>query len=89
MGTLQNIANEMDRAEAKYGPPASAHESLGVLLEEFDELREAIHGNNVMAVLHEAIQVAAVAARLAEACEMYHRQPDGTPRSPFAIRSGF
>ncbi len=62
------IIAEAKRAEAKYGPPASMQESLGVLLEEFEELREAIHANKRGSVELEAIQVAAVALRLAMAC---------------------
>jgi NTP pyrophosphatase (non-canonical NTP hydrolase) len=86
---MQNIANEMARADDKYGWPASAQETLGVLLEEFHELREAIHQNNLVAVRNEAIQVAAVAARLAEACELERRREDGAPQTAFGKRSGF
>jgi NTP pyrophosphatase (non-canonical NTP hydrolase) len=59
---------EMERATARYGLPASTHESLGVLLEEFTELQAAIHANALESVREEAIQVAAVALRLAAAC---------------------
>lgn len=59
------VLDEAARATEKYGYPTSTHESLGVLLEEFDELKEAIHANAPDRVTHEAIQVAAVAYRLA------------------------
>lgn len=74
------IESEAARAEAMYGSPSSAHESLGVLLEEFEELREAIHQNDAAAIEREAIQVAAVALRLADAT---HRR-----LSSFMGRSG-
>ncbi len=67
-GLLGMIAREVQEAEDCYGPPASAHESLGVLLEEFQELTEAVRGHSLAAVAAEAVQVAAVAARLAGAC---------------------
>lgn len=66
---LQAIVEESARAHGKYGPPTSAHESLGVLLEEFEELRAAIHLNLASAVAKEAVQVASVAYRLALACQ--------------------
>ena len=55
----------------RFGDMASMHEGWGVLAEEFDELTEAIRhkqsdptraGN----IRHEALQVAAVALRIAE-----------------------
>jgi NTP pyrophosphatase (non-canonical NTP hydrolase) len=55
-------------ADAKYGEPASAHESLGVLQEEFTELIEAIHRNSADEVLRESMDLAAAAIRLAENC---------------------
>jgi hypothetical protein len=62
------IFAEADLASVRYGPPASTHESLGVLLEEFDELRQAVHANDCGSIRYEAIQIAAVAYRLALAC---------------------
>ena len=55
-------------AEARYGKFASAHEALGVASEEWDELRDAIHENDLQAIQHEALDLAAVCIRLAEAC---------------------
>ena len=63
--TLEAIQAEAERAHGKYGAPTSTHESLGVLLEEFEELKDAIHANKSESVREEAIQVAAVAYRLA------------------------
>lgn len=60
---------EMDRAYLRYGEFASSHEALGVLTEEYHELIEAIQGNRVDRMRQEALQVAAVALRFAEACE--------------------
>ncbi len=62
------IDQEAEHASAEYGPFASAHEALGVLLEEVQELAEAIRGHSLEFVLREAVQVAAVALRLAEQC---------------------
>lgn len=78
---ISEIQAEAKRAAEQYGNPASSHESLGVLLEEFDELKQAIHDNDQEAVIHEAIQVAAVAYRLALICA------EGD--ADFCIRSGF
>lgn len=73
-----DIVEESQRSHGKYGNPTSAHEALGVLIEEFDELREAIHANNSARTYNEAIQVASVAYRLAlaiESCDLsfFHR----------------
>ena len=70
----------MDQTQAAYGEPASVQESMGVLLEEFHELREAVHSNKSESIRMEAVQVAAVALRLAEAIE--HASPS------FMVRSG-
>ena len=58
------ISEQVD-ADDKYGPFTSAAEGLGVLLEEFHEVREAIRANDAEAITHEALQVSAVAFRLA------------------------
>ena len=89
MGFAECIARvtvEADRAEVRYGPFTSTHEALGVLLEEWDELRAAVHANNVCAVRDEAVQIAAVATRLAALCQRAHEAPDGMA-TPFARRS--
>ena len=51
-------------ADARYGAFASTHEAMGVALEEWDELRDAIKANNLAAVAHEALDLAAVCIRL-------------------------
>ena len=61
------VEAEVSRAEARYGNFTSTHEGLGVLLEEFNELADAVRANDLPAVRREAIQVAAVASRIAEA----------------------
>lgn len=58
--------SEMSIADEKYGPFASAAEGLGVLLEEFHELRDAVRANDRGSIMREAVQVAAVALRLVE-----------------------
>lgn len=63
---LRAVGQEMDSAEARYGTFHSTHEGLGVLVEEMHELVEAIRSNMLGSIELEAIQVAAVAARLAE-----------------------
>lgn len=68
METIEAIRIEMDRAQVRYGDYTSTHEALGVLTEEVAELVEAIRSNALGAVQREAVQVAAVAARLAQAC---------------------
>jgi NTP pyrophosphatase (non-canonical NTP hydrolase) len=67
-GTLSKIEREQAKAAGKYGAFTSTHEALGVLIEEYEELKDAIRANDLSAVAHEAVQVAAVAARLADAC---------------------
>lgn len=62
---LTAVIAKADQAEAWYGPFASTHEALGVALEEWDELRAAIHANNLQATQAECIDLAAVLVRLA------------------------
>lgn len=64
--TLLDVFVEMDRAAKRYGLPASAAEGYGVLAEEVAEVLDAIRDRNLAAIKLEAIQVAAVALRLAE-----------------------
>jgi NTP pyrophosphatase (non-canonical NTP hydrolase) len=63
---LDEIRDEMQRAEDRYGPFSSTHEGYGVLAEEVAELFDAIRLNDLGAVRQEAKQVAAVAARIAD-----------------------
>jgi NTP pyrophosphatase (non-canonical NTP hydrolase) len=76
---LDEVQAEALRAERRYGDFASTHEALGVLTEEVAELTDAIRGNGLEAVRLEAIQVAAVALRLASQCRGH---------TAFAGRSG-
>lgn len=73
------IIAEAEAAQAKFGDFTSSHEALGVLAEEMAELVEAIRLNSLEDMRHEAIQVSAVAMRLAEHCRN---------RAAFAARSG-
>lgn len=66
---IQSVRSEMDRAHSRYGDFFSTHEALGVLTEEYHELVEAVRKNALSSVQLEALQLAAVALRLAEACE--------------------
>lgn len=53
-------------ADLKFGPFASSHEAMGVALEEWDELRAAIHANDIPKAQREAIDLAAVLVRFSE-----------------------
>lgn len=61
---LRTMLDEAEDAQDRYGDFASTHEALGVLLEEVEELRDAIRANNADDATKEAMQVAAVAYRL-------------------------
>jgi len=77
---LMCVIREAETADRKYCGMTSTAEGLGVLVEEFDELKEAIHGNNREAVFDEAVQVSAVALRIARSCRH---------NAAFCDRSGF
>lgn len=60
----------------EHGPFHSAHEAYAVLLEEVDELWEAIRANDLNNAIEEATQVAAMALRfLTFAARQKHSQP--------------
>jgi|LakMenEpi03Aug12_release.lakeMendotaPanAssembly.Ray.scaffolds.fasta_scaffold283682_2 predicted transcriptional regulator len=63
------IQDEADESSRKYGWFTSTHEAYGVLAEEVAELLDAIRANKRFSVQREAIQVAAVAMRLAQQLE--------------------
>jgi NTP pyrophosphatase (non-canonical NTP hydrolase) len=65
---MSECQSRMRAAELRYGGFASSHEALGVLTEEWDELRDAIRSNSLESIRGEAIDLAAVALRLADAC---------------------
>ncbi len=65
------IREEADEAHATYGDFASMHEAWGVLAEEFEEFKRAVmkrHGDQSrpLDIEREAIQIAAVATRIAK-----------------------
>lgn len=78
--TSTDIAAEITIATNRYGDYVSVQEAYGVLVEEMAELLAAIHGNASESVRTEAVQVAAVAIRLADHCRDHPN---------FAKRSGF
>ena len=59
------IWSAIGTADRRWGHFKSTHEGLGVLIEELDELKSAIHANKTESVREEAIQIAAVATRIA------------------------
>ena len=63
--TLHLVEQEATSSFRKWGHYRSEHEAYGVLCEEMHELLEAIHKNDADAVRAEAMQVSAVAYRLA------------------------
>lgn len=66
LDTSRLVLDRIRTADARYGPFASSHEALGVACEEWDELRAAIHSNNLEAVQQECLDLAAVLIRLHE-----------------------
>lgn len=63
---FDDIATELERAEAKHGPRlfASAHEGMSVLREEVDELWDEVKRDaSAEAMRKEAIQIAAMAVK--------------------------
>lgn len=65
----QLVREEAHRAHEKYGHFKSTHEGYGVLAEEVTELLDAIRMNCSRNIMNEAIQVSAVALRLADICD--------------------
>jgi len=55
----------MSEADARYGDFASTHEALGVAMEEWHELIDAIRANDIGAIQLECMDLAAVLMRLA------------------------
>jgi len=60
---IESVMLELTRATQKFGPFASAHEGFAVILEEVDELREAVWHGTRREQRAEAVQVAAMAIR--------------------------
>ncbi len=63
------IERRIAAADTRYGPFASTHEASGVALEEWTELQQAIHSNNLAHISHECLDLAAVLIRLARSIE--------------------
>jgi hypothetical protein len=59
----------MRTAEQRYGDLASTHEGLGVALEEWNELQDAIRANDTEQVAVECLDLAAVLIRMACLCK--------------------
>ncbi len=59
------LSTRIETADRRYGPFTSTHEALGVALEEWDELRDAIQHNDQPAIAEECADLAAVLIRLA------------------------
>ena len=82
-----DLCSRIATADRIYGPPASAHEMLGVIAEEYAELIEAVRSGKIGSVEWEALDLAAACIRLADACYV---GPTTTPAlHAFAERSGF
>ncbi len=64
-GELLDMLAEVSAAGSRFGPFHSTHEGMGVLEEERAELLDAIHANDRLDIRREALQVAAVAYRIA------------------------
>jgi NTP pyrophosphatase (non-canonical NTP hydrolase) len=77
----------IDAANRRYGPFSSTHEALGVASEEWDELREAIRSNDLGLIREEALDLAAVALRLAAECEEAITVADRGSDTDFGRRS--
>lgn len=67
--TFETLVQQMRAADARYGNFSSTHEALGVLCEEWDELREAIRSNDAEAVQAECLDLASVLLRLHDQLE--------------------
>jgi len=76
--SLSALHARINTAHLRYGPLASTHEALGVALEEWDELREQIRANNIVAIRNEALDLAAVLIRLSYQCEQAHESEFAT-----------
>lgn len=61
--TYEPVEAAYDAAVAKHGPMRGPHEGYAVILEEIEELWEAVRRDDLSQALHEAAQVGAMAAR--------------------------
>ena len=69
---VEEVLAELERATGLFGEIRSAHEGYGVLLEEVDELWDAIKKNDFVNGREEAIQVAAMAIRIIH--DVYYKE---------------
>lgn len=65
---LNWVRHELFQATQEHGPFHSPHEGYGILAEEMAELLDALRANDLQQIRAEAIQVAAMAARLVLDC---------------------
>ncbi len=65
---LELVREEIESARRKHGNIRSAHEGLGILEEEFWEIKQEIfkRHHDKKAMLQELVQVAAMCAKMAE-----------------------
>ena len=58
------IETRIAASDKRYGPFASTHEAMGVAMEEWRELQDEVHANNLDGVRKEALDMAAALIRL-------------------------
>jgi hypothetical protein len=80
--TINDVWTEVERAEERFRPYASAHEALGVITEEFEEFRAEVFRSEAdrdyAAMRKELVQLACTAIRaIRDICD-----PRGSPPPP-------
>lgn len=86
----QLVEAELARARAKHGSIRGPHEALGVILEEFDELKAEIYRKVLdrEATLEELVQLAAMCRKAAEDLELLDEpEPSAERRIGFPLGS--
>lgn len=63
MNSISDLAERMAKADARYGGFASSHEMIGVAYEEWRELCNAVHCNNIKETREECLDLASVLLR--------------------------
>lgn len=63
---VQALERRIGKAQLRYGPIASTHEGMGVALEEWHELIDAVRANDLAQVQSECLDLAAVLIRMAQ-----------------------
>jgi hypothetical protein len=85
---LREVADELARAQAKFGPMASGHEAVAVIEEEFLEFREAVFWGRGDPRA-EAVQLAAMAVRyLVDVADRAALATTGQPEHSHIWRDG-